>query len=80
MIRKVFIILLVMVGILLGALFIAMSIFNSPTYAWRILRYGESDISDVSIFPERTIENGESYSIIKRGDEETPYEVEYLYK
>ena len=34
-----------------GILFIAMSLFDSPTYAWRILRYGESDIADVFLIP-----------------------------
>jgi CubicO group peptidase (beta-lactamase class C family) len=73
-------------GILLGValllllgLFIAMSLFNSPTYAWRILRYGESDIGDRRIFPERPIENGPNVSFIGRGDHGAPYEVEYLY-
>jgi len=48
-------ILLLLIVILLAALFIAMSIFNSPTYAWRILRYGQSDIRDTAIFPERVV-------------------------
>jgi len=74
------------IGILLGIivlffaiLFIALSLFNSPTYAWRILRYGQSDIGDVNIFPERPILNGETVSGIERGDQSTPYEVEYPY-
>ena len=57
-----------------------MSIFNSPTYAWRILRYGQSDIGDSRIFPERPIQNGTSYSLIERDYQGTPYEVEYPYK
>ena len=61
-------------------LFIAMSLFNSPTYAWRILRYGQSDIGDSRIFPERPIQNGTNYSPIERGHQGTPSEVEYLYK
>ncbi|HET9589646.1 MAG TPA: serine hydrolase [Anaerolineales bacterium] len=75
------------VVILLGALcifivtlFVAMSIFNSPTYAWRILWYGESDIGDAHVFPERIIEKGATSSIIERGDEASPYEVEYPYQ
>jgi CubicO group peptidase (beta-lactamase class C family) len=63
-----------------GGLFIAMSLFDSPTYAWRMLRYGESDINDVRIFPERMIENGSTYSLIERGHGGTPYEVEYPYQ
>src|ERR1051325_2458374 len=66
--------------ILFAALFIAMSLFNSPTYAWRILRYGQSDIGDTNIFPERLIQNSKNYSFIERGDQGTPYEVEYPYK
>ncbi|MBL0347974.1 hypothetical protein [Candidatus Villigracilis affinis] len=62
-----------------ATLFIAMSIANSPTYAWRVLRYFESDTQDYKIFPERVIENGDSFSVIQRGDQGTPYEVEYLY-
>lgn len=61
------------------ALFIAMSIANSPTYAWRVLRYGQSDIEDYKIFPERVISNGTKVSLIERGDEGTPYEVEHPY-
>lgn len=60
-------------------LFIAMSIANSPTYAWRVLRYLESDTQDYKIFPERVIANDTTYSLIERGDQGTPYEVEYLY-
>ena len=60
-------------------LFIALSIFNSPAYAWRILRYGQSDIGDVDIFPERAILNGENVSFLQKGHEGTPYEVEYPY-
>jgi hypothetical protein len=63
-----------------AGLFIGMSLFDSPTYAWRILRNGESDINDVRIFPERIIENRATYSIIERGHGGTPYEVEYPYQ
>jgi CubicO group peptidase (beta-lactamase class C family) len=60
-------------------LFISMSLFNSPTYAWRILRYGESDIQDYKIFPERAIANGSTYSLVSQGQDGTPFEVEYPY-
>ena len=78
-IRKVIAIMLGIVAIFFVVLIIALSIFNSPTYAWRILRYGQSDIGDVNIFPERTISNGEIVSVIERGGEGTPHEVEYPY-
>ena len=73
-------ILLGLIVVFVVTLFIAMSIFNSPTYAWRILRYGQSDIGDSRIFPERPIQNGTSYSLIERDYQGTPYEVEYPYK
>jgi len=66
--------------VFVSALFIAMSIANSPTYAWRILRYGESDIEDTRIFPERAVTNGDRVSFLQRGDQGTPYEVEHPYK
>ena len=81
--QKIFrgvVILLGIVCVLLVGLFIALTIFDSPTYAWRIFRYGQSDIGDAAIFPERPIGKGETVSIIQRGKEDTPYEVEYLYK
>jgi CubicO group peptidase (beta-lactamase class C family) len=74
------IILLGIAGIFFAVMFIAMSVFNSPAYAWRILRYGESDIEDVRIFPERLIRNDSKLSIIERGSEGTPFEVEYPYQ
>ncbi len=61
-------------------LFLVLSLFNSPTYAWRILRYGQSDIGDSNIFPERLIANGETVSLIPAGGEGTPSGVEYPYK
>jgi hypothetical protein len=67
------------VALLLVTLFIALSIFNSPTYAWRLLRYGQSDIGDVNIFPERAVLNGETVSVIEPGNEAMPSEVEYPY-
>lgn len=57
-----------------------MSIFDSPTCAWRILRYGESSINDVHIFSKRVIKNGVTYSPIERDHVGTPYEVEYPFQ
>lgn len=78
--RKGIVVLLGIVVLFFAVLFVAMSLFNSPTYAWRILRYGESDINDVQIFPERLVANGSTYSVIERGDAGTPHEVEFPYK
>jgi CubicO group peptidase (beta-lactamase class C family) len=80
MIRKILIGSLVTIAFLVLGVFIAMSLANSPIYAWRILRYGESDIGDTNIFPERVISNGTAVSFIERGDQSTPYEVEYPYQ
>ncbi|HEY3473736.1 MAG TPA: hypothetical protein VGK56_03950, partial [Anaerolineales bacterium] len=77
---KLITILVGIAAVFLLVLAVALSIFNSPTYAWRILRYGQSDIGDKDIFPERAISNGEHVSFIPTGDESTPYEVEYPYK
>jgi CubicO group peptidase (beta-lactamase class C family) len=82
MLRKIFKWLAIMLGIIIlltFSLFIAMSVTQSPTYAWRILRYGESDTQDYRIFPERPVLNGKTYSPIPRGHQGTPYEVEYPY-
>jgi hypothetical protein len=73
-------VLLGIIAVLFMILFIALSFFNSPVYAWRLLRYGQSDIGDVRIFPERAIANGEDVSSIPRGDQGTPYDVKYPYK
>jgi|GEM_PF-6500269 len=67
------------VALLISILFIAMSITQSPAYAWRILRYGESDTQDYKIFPESPISNGSTSSLLPKGDQGTPYEVEYPY-
>ncbi len=68
------------VVLLFGVLFALMSIANSPGYAWRVLRYGESDTQDFRIFPERMISNGTQVSPLPRGDQPTPYQVEYPYQ
>ena len=66
--------------VLLTGMFIALAIFNSPTYAWSVISYGQSDIGDVAIFPERAIQNGTGFSVIQRGKARTPHEVEYPYE
>jgi CubicO group peptidase (beta-lactamase class C family) len=82
MTKTIFKWLAILVGIvvlLIFALFIVLSVTQSSTYAWRILRYGESDTQDYRIFPERPIQNGSTYFLLPRGDQGTPYEVEYPY-
>jgi CubicO group peptidase (beta-lactamase class C family) len=75
------------IGVLLGivlilfiGMFIAMSIFGSPGYAWRAITMLRSDTQDYKVFPSRPIENDSTYSYIERGQQETPYQVEYRYK
>lgn len=79
-IGKGIVVLLGVIVLFVLILFVAMSIFNSPTYAWRLLRYGQSDIGDRAIFPERAISKGETVSVIESGDQASLYEVEYPYK
>ena len=79
-IKKIAGILIGIIALFIVVLFVAISIFNSPTYAWRILRYGESDIQDYKIFPERVIQRGYTYSLIELGREDTPHEVQYPYQ
>jgi CubicO group peptidase (beta-lactamase class C family) len=67
------------VAVLSGGMLAAMSIYNSPTYAWRLLRYGQSDIEDYKIFPERPISRGSSSSTIEAGQGSIPTHVEYFY-
>ena len=73
-------ILLGVIVVLFVALIVAVSIFDLPTYAWRLIRYGHSDTQDYKIFPERAVANGKSISLIPRGDQETPSKVEYEYQ
>jgi CubicO group peptidase (beta-lactamase class C family) len=74
------IVLIGIVVVLLAALFVAMSLFNSPTYAWRILRYGQSDINDAAIFPERAIQRGETVSALPTDYAALPQEVTFPYQ
>lgn len=73
-------ILLAVVVFLLATFLIAASIYDSPGYAWRLLRHGHSDIQDYKIFPERAVANGSTYSPLPRAHQGTPYEVAYVYQ
>jgi hypothetical protein len=66
--------------VLFLALFVALSIADSPTYAWRVLRYGESDTQDFRILPERAMAPGASISQIPAAEQAIPSEVSYEYK
>lgn len=72
------------VGVLISAILVliivllaAMSVFDSPAYAWRIVRYGQSDIGDSDIFPKRAITNDATPSVIERDHPEAPVNVEF---
>jgi CubicO group peptidase (beta-lactamase class C family) len=78
-ILKLAVILFAVVGILFVAVFAALSLFNSPTYAWRVLRYGQSDIADYKIFPNRPILNGLNVSTIEKSIQTIPNVLEYAY-
>lgn len=72
-------ILTVIFALLIALIFVVISAFNSPTYAWRILRYGESDINDYKIFPERLIAIDSTTSPLPLIAQEIPSIVEYQY-
>ena len=65
---------------LLIVVFFAMSVFNSPVYAWRILTMGTSDTGDINRFPVRAVANGPTVSPLPVGPIQIPAEVTYLYK
>jgi CubicO group peptidase (beta-lactamase class C family) len=54
-----------------------MSIVESPTYAWRVLAYGQSDLNDRRIFPEREILAAAVPSPLPAADEALPETVTY---
>lgn len=55
------------------------SLVESPAYVWRLFRYGESDINDYRIFPEREIENGTLFSNIPAESGNVPLEISFPY-
>lgn len=83
MLRKIATVLVALFGTLLVLvllLFIALSLFDSPAYAWRIIRYGQSDIGDIAVFPERAIQNGENISTLQIAEATLPQDVTFTYK
>jgi CubicO group peptidase (beta-lactamase class C family) len=68
------------VFILLAAFFITMSIWDSPGFAWRLMTLFTSDTQDYKVFPSRPIENASTYSLIERGQQETPDQIEFRYE
>lgn len=66
--------------VLLAALFIALSLVDSPGYAWRVLTLLSSDTQDYKVFPSRPIEHAATFSRLPRGQQATPYQVAYRYQ
>lgn len=61
------------------ALFAALSIFDSPTYARRILTYGESDTGDIDRFPARPILSASTASVLPVEVADIPETVTWSY-
>ncbi|HMY45403.1 MAG TPA: hypothetical protein PKX74_07990, partial [Leptospiraceae bacterium] len=57
----------------------ALSIFDSPLYAFRLLAYGNSDTDDFKIFAERRIEKASLPSFIERTTLDIPAQVSLPY-
>lgn len=57
---------------LFSAYIVALSVFESPEYAWRLVVYGQSDINDHLIFPARAIQNGEQVSALEKAEGSMP--------
>lgn len=73
-------VLLALVILAFAALFIAMCVANSPLYAWRVLRYGQSDSQDYLIFPDRAIQNPPQPSALESVPASIPAAVTYRYQ
>jgi CubicO group peptidase (beta-lactamase class C family) len=66
-------------GIML-VLFTAMSVVNSPGYAWRVLTMLRSDRQDYKVFPSHEIKNGATPSNLAQSSQPIPEQVSYRYK
>jgi len=73
--KKSLIVLFLVVLSLFLAAFVAMSLYDSPEYARRLLAYGESDINDYLIFPERPIQKDDNISVLETADVAFPQSV-----
>lgn len=65
---------------LIFILFIALSIHNSPGFAWRIITMLQSDTGDINRFPSRLVENGEIVSMLPVEELPIPSLLTYKYK
>ncbi len=69
-----------LVAVLLLILLMAMSVVDSPGYAWRVLTMLRSDIQDYKVFPSREVANGTTFSQLASDYQLTPQQVTYRYK
>jgi CubicO group peptidase (beta-lactamase class C family) len=79
MLRIISCLLAVLVGLVV-VLFLAMSITNSPVYAWRVLTMGQSDTGDINRFPVRSIANGDTVSPLPVEPGPVPTDATFLYR
>jgi CubicO group peptidase (beta-lactamase class C family) len=77
---KIFTRLLALAIVLYAGMFVILSFYNSPGYAWRLLTLFSSDINDYKVFPSREIQNGAEASPLMQGDPLIMNEVEYRYR
>ena len=66
--------------VLIAALFITLSIIDSPVYAWRIMTLFSSDTQDYKVFPSRPVLNDSTFSPLQTGDPIILDQVEYRYQ
>ena len=77
---KIVAVVLIVFFALVVALFVAMSVLDSPTYAWRVLTMLWSDTGDIDRFAERAIEVGGVASPLPVEHAPVPETVTYLYQ
>jgi CubicO group peptidase (beta-lactamase class C family) len=78
-VAKTIISLLVLVIAVATIMLVALSLKYSPEYARRLLLYGESNIKDYLIFPEREIENDDQVSTLETAYSTIPQTVMFSY-
>jgi CubicO group peptidase (beta-lactamase class C family) len=77
---KTIFLLLIVLASLVVLLFVALSFFESPLYAWRIVTMGNSDTADIHRFGERFIEKGEMVSNLPYEPAAVPETVTWHYR
>jgi hypothetical protein len=70
---------LLLISSLFLAVLVAMSIFDSPEYARRLLMYGQSDINDYLLFPEQAVMNASQASTLSISNGSHPQSINVPY-